>query len=332
MSTFSQEFSEISRLVEEKSKILLATHQRPDGDAIGSMVGMFSVFSELPGKEVVMFSKDPVPENFKFLPHCEHILQEIPNGFSPDIFIGLDYGAFDRLGVNSSILADSIVVAFDHHPLNQQKGDILIVDPSLSSTCELVYDFITHAGYSISLTTAQALLTGIFTDTGGFKHVNTSFKTLNIVANLLNRGVYMKNLYKNTFSSKPVLALRTWGHVLKNITYDREVGMCYAGITHSKFNELGASLDDFDGIVNVMSMPPEASFSLLLIEYRPKLIKGSMRSEPFKKELRGENFVGVDVSGIAQSLGGGGHKYAAGFEVEGETLENVLKRVKTKAR
>lgn len=332
MLYFDREFSEISRLIHEKKRILLATHQRPDGDAIGSMIGMFSTIAELPGKEVRMFSKDPVPENFRFLPHCDNIAQEISSGFFPDLFIGLDYGDFDRLGVQSSALENSIVVAFDHHPLNRQRGDILVIDPSLSSTCELIYNFIVHAGYYISSHTAEALLTGIFTDTGGFKHINTSVKTLSITANLLNRGVRIKSLYKNTFSDKPMSTLRTWGYVLENISCDREVGMCYAGITYSKFNELGASLDDFEGVVNIMDMPPDISFSLLLIEHKPEVIKGSMRSEPFKKGLGSESFTGVDVSRIAQYMGGGGHKYAAGFEAEGETLENVLKHVKKTAR
>lgn len=331
MSSFEREFYEISRLVSEKSRILLATHQRPDGDAIGSMVGMFSALAEIPGKEIVMFSKDPVPENFKFLSHYESVLQDIPNNYTPDIFIGLDYGDFDRLGVADRILENSVVITFDHHPLNRQRGHILVIDPSLSSTCELVYNFIVYAGYYISSHTAEALLTGIFTDTGGFKHINTSIETLSIVANLLNRGVYIKNLYKNTFSDKPISTLKAWGYVLENISIDQEIRMCYSCITLDKFFELGVSLDDFEGVVNAMSMPPDISFSLLLIEHEPGLVKGSMRSESFKRGLGSESFTGVDVSMIAEYLGGGGHKYAAGFEVEGEALENVLKRVKSRA-
>ena len=132
--SFDREFEEVSKLLREKKRILLATHQRPDGDAIGSMIGMFLAISELGDKDVVMFSKDPVPDNFKFLPCWDLIMEEIPRGFSPDILIGLDYGDFGRLGVDENTVRNSIIITFDHHPLNKQKGDVMIIDPLLSST------------------------------------------------------------------------------------------------------------------------------------------------------------------------------------------------------
>ncbi|OGZ58311.1 MAG: hypothetical protein A3B96_01785 [Candidatus Spechtbacteria bacterium RIFCSPHIGHO2_02_FULL_43_15b] len=327
--SFDREFEEVSKLLREKKRILLAIHQRPDGDAIGSMIGMFLAISELGDKDVVMFSKDPVPDNFKFLPCWDLIMEEIPRGFSPDILIGLDYGDFGRLGVDENTVRNSIIITFDHHPLNKQKGDVMIIDPLLSSTCELVYNFLIHEGYTISSGAAEALLMGIFTDTGGFSHINTTVKTLSVSAELLGLGVYIKNLHKHAFSNRSLSSVRVWGYVLQNIRYCKDIGMCYAGIDMRGFEELGSRLDDFEGVVNIMNMPPEAFFSLLLIEHKPAVIKGSMRSEPFKRGLGGKgDGAGVDVSKIAKELGGGGHRYAAGFEISGETLENVVEYVK----
>ena len=317
---FSSEFDEVFSLIEQKSNILLAVHERPDGDALGSMIAMFSVLKRKKGKKVVMFSKDPLPENLKFLPYSENIVHDTEIGeFVPDLFFGFDYGDFKRLGVDSDLIKDAKVVTFDHHPPLRQIGDILIIDPAASSTCEILYRFLRYGKCFISMRTATALLTGIFTDTGGFAHVNTSISTLNAAGDLLRCGASMTKLQKQTFSDKSPHTLRVWGSILRHVLRDEKAGMSYVMISHKEFIKLGACLDDFEGIVSIINTPPDARFSLLLIEHTPKVIKGSMRSEPFKK---------VDVSRIANALGGGGHKYAAGFELKGETLKNAVERVK----
>lgn len=314
---FRDKFSEVSQLIKGKNKILLASHERPDGDALGSMTAMFSVLRTFPRKEVVMFSKDPTPSNLSFLPFVEHIVSS--TNFSPELFIAFDYGDFSRLGVDDEVIRDADIVTFDHHPEFNQRGDIKIIDTSCSSTCEMIYDFFISEGYPITPETAKSLLTGIFTDTGGLSHVNTSRKTLEAAGNLLRYGASLKKVHKHTFAGKPERVLKTWGGILKNISREEDVGMAYVAVSSDKFEELDASLENFEGIVNLIAMPPDVMFSLLLIEHKPGVVKCSMRSEPFK---------GVDVSRIARALGGGGHKYAAGFEMRGETLKNVVNRVK----
>lgn len=324
MMNFSKEFDEVERLIQQKRKILFAIHERPDGDALGSMIAMFSVLRRLAGKETVMFSTDPIPPHLSFLPYSDEIIHDIGDrDFKPDLFLGFDYGDFLRLGVPETVLSDAVIVTFDHHPLVKQKGDIVIIDSSVSSTCELVYHFLCNAGYRISSRTATALLTGIFTDTGGFAHVNTTFETLRVAGDLLRYGTSLRQIHKHTFSSKSPSALRVWGHVLRGIIRDPDMGMAYGAVTLEDFEKFGSSLDDFEGIVNIINTPPDVRFSLLLVEHKPGVFKGSLRSEPFKR---------VDVARIARALGGGGHKYAAGFELEGETLKNALERVKIVAR
>lgn len=314
-------FSEIARLIREKNKILLASHESPDGDALGSMTAMFSAIITHSGKEILMFSKDPVPSNLKFIPRVESISSAILN-FSPDLFIALDYGDFARLGVSEREVGSATTVTFDHHPEYKQKGDIKVIDTSYSSTCEIVYDFFVSQNYTITPDIAKSLLAGIFTDTGGLAHVNTTIKTLRAVGDLLKRGASLRKVQKHAFAEKSEGALKVWGRVLSDISRDEGAGMAYAIVSSDKFRELGASLENFEGLVNLIAAPPDVAFSLLLIEREPGLVKGSMRSEPFK---------GMDVSRIARSLGGGGHKYAAGFEMRGETLKNVVEYVKKAA-
>jgi phosphoesterase RecJ-like protein len=318
---YSQEFSKVAQLIKEKNNVLLAVHERPDGDALGSMIAMFSLLRKFGDKRVVMFSKDPVPPHLAFLPYSERVTCE-RSEFVPDLFFGFDYGDFSRLGIDYNSLSSSIIVTFDHHPPFKQMGDVVIIDTSASSTCEILYNFIKEAGYEISPRIATALLTGIFTDTGGFAHVNTSVATLKAAGDLLRYGVSVQNLHKHTFSRKSPETLRVWGHILKDILCDSDIGMAYVAISLERFRELASSLDDFEGIVNIINTPPDIRFSLLLIEHEPQVIKGSLRSEPFQ---------GVDVSMIARALGGGGHKYAAGFERSDESLKDVLERVKIAA-
>lgn len=325
MINFQKEFSQISTFIQGKKRILLATHEHPDGDALGSMTAMYSVLRRYPDKAVVMFSKDPVSKQFQHLPQWQEIVPEIPphDVFSADLFFAFDYGDYHRLGIGEDEVRDATVVSFDHHPLRKQRGNVMVVDPSCSSTCELLYRFFSSEGYRISHQTATALLTGILTDTGGFAHVNTSVETLRVAENLLRYGTSTFNLYRHTFSSKSPRTLRVWGHILKNISRDQDLGMAYALISHDEYVDLALTLDDLDGIVNIIILPPDVRFSLLLVERDQGVVKGSMRSEPFKK---------VDVSRIASALGGGGHTYAAGFERRGESLQDVVECVKIVAQ
>jgi bifunctional oligoribonuclease and PAP phosphatase NrnA len=318
MEKFKEEFILISNLIEENDDFLLAVHEYPDGDALGSMIAVFSVLSEIYDKQVVMFSKDPVPDNLRFLPHSEGIVQKDIE-LSPNILFGFDYGDFARLGLKKSRLNKSVIVTFDHHPYLKQEGDIMVIDEEASSTCEVIYDFFVQAKYTISAQMATALLTGIFTDTGGFSHINTSVKTMRVVGDLLHCGASIPKIYKHTFCSKSPSAMKVWGHVLRNTMRDEETGMAFACLKYDELMILTTNKEDFDGIANTMIMPPDVKFSLLLLEYEPGVLKGSLRSESFK---------GVDVSAIARSLGGGGHKYAAGFETTGDNIDNVIKLVR----
>ena len=150
-SQFQNEFSQVSKLIQQKQNILLAIHEHPDGDALGSMIAMFSILRRFPDKKIVMFSRDPVPENFKFLPYCKYIVHDISqvSKFPPDLFLGFDYGDFYRLGIEEKLIENAAVVTFDHHPFLKQKGDILIIDNSASSTCEIMYNFFRKENYDI---------------------------------------------------------------------------------------------------------------------------------------------------------------------------------------
>jgi phosphoesterase RecJ-like protein len=159
---------------------------------------------------------------------------------------------------------------------------------------------------------ATCLLTGIFTDTGSFMHDSTSPDILKLAASLMGKGARLSHIAHETYQKKELSGLKIWGRALSRIIMNEKTGATVSVITAQDLTECGATLDDLSGVVNMLNTLPETKYALLLTEYEPGKIKGSLRSEPHK---------GVDVGVMAKKMGGGGHRLAAGFEVEGHLVE-----------
>lgn len=316
-SLFKAAYEEIS-----KSKVVaIAVHKNPDGDAIGSMLGLADLIEKnLPRITVIRFSCDPVPGSMYFLAGAKKIVSTFPA--DADLIIGLDYGNVDRLGIPSQYLSKEVkMVTFDHHPVDRQSGYVMVIDSDCSSTAELLYLFARELELTISSDCAQCLLTGIFTDTGGFVHANTTARALSVTADLMEKGASISQIQQHVFA-KPPHVLRAWGDIFSRTKLDETLKMVYASVSFSQFSGYDISQDELSGVVETLNTVEESRFAAFLLEYKEGRVKGSLRSEPFK---------GVDVSAIAKLLGGGGHKYASGFEVEGN-VERVEEKLKEAAR
>ena len=167
-------------------------------------------------------------------------------------------------------------------------------------------------GVAIDKVVALNLLTGIFTDTGGFRHANVTSDTLEIAAELLRRGARLDLISRFTMSRKDLPKLRVWAMALEHARFDEKRKVVYTVVTAEDLEKAGAREEDLEGVAELLNTIPEAKFSMLL-KQRGGEVKGSLRSEPHK---------GVDVSEIARSFGGGGHKLAAGFKFDG-TIEKT---------
>ena len=298
-----KQFDEALKIMEEARSIVLAGHKEPDGDSIGSTLGFYTALREnLPRKEVVPYSYDNVPASLRFLKASRFIKHEL-NWF-PDLVIGFDYGDFERLGLPQIVVGGARVITFDHHLESRQQGDVKIIDQSFASTTELVYEFFKAAGWAVSRDTALCLLTGIMTDTGGFLH-NTSARTLKNTGELLQMGAPLEEVYAEAFIKSPRV-INIWGNLLERIVKNTEHGYILLTVSYEDFKKYGIIADDLQGIVSILGVVSEANFAVFLAEHEPGRVKGSFRSEPYK---------GIDVAQIAKVLGGGGHKYAAGFSL-----------------
>jgi phosphoesterase RecJ-like protein len=309
-------------LIKSSENILILTHKNPDGDAIGSALGLAQALDYLDNKNIECFSKDEIPDVFNFLPGVSNIKNQIDSKHY-NLIILLDCAFFNRTGIdNIKEIASSYdnLLIVDHHPKNEiERNCLYIIDSEASSTAILIYALLEKMKIKITKNISDCLLTGIFTDTGGFQHSNTDPQSLEIAAELMRKGSRIDKIAKNIFNGKNIPAIKLWGKALSRIQTDKSTGMAASYISKNDIEECGAKEEDASGLVNIINTISDAKFSLLLTESKDRKIKGSLRSEDYK---------GIDVSEIARSLGGGGHKLASGFEVEEEDIGGGVERIK----
>jgi len=316
-----EKFVEAYNLIQNSKRILLATHESPDGDGLASMLAMYHWLESIKPGAIFLYSKDEIPKYLKFLPGIEKIQGQIPEG-EFDLLIGFDYGDFKRLGLDEWLKTqpEIKIITFDHHPAGRQMGTINLIDTTSSSTAELIYDFFEASEVKFNKDIAKLILCGIVVDTGIFKHSNTTPKTLRVVKNLLLKGVTTKEIVKHLEEDlRPISAMRLWGEALLRIKIEPKSGLAVSFAHKEDFLRHNAEKEHLSEFSSLMATIPEARFSVFLAEEpeEPQFIKGSLRSE---------NYHNADVSTIAKHFGGGGHKLASGFETE-STMEEVLKKL-----
>ncbi len=296
-------------LIFQHENILLITHKNPDGDAIGTTLGLYLALVKL-GKNPEPFCVDPVPSNFLFLPESSQFINQF-NIKNFDMIVVLDCGSISQMGLGDKkekeILNSNLpLINIDHHISNPKFASINIVESKTAACAQIIYYLISEAKVKINKYIATCLLTGLYTDTGGFMHDNTTPEVLKIASRLLVLGGRYNKISSN-IRLKTIPALRLWGRALSRIQKDRQLGIATSIITKKDLSECEASYDDLSGVVSLINTIPNIKATLLLSEREGGEIKGSLRSEAG----------GLDVSKVAAVLGGGGHPRASGFSVKG---------------
>lgn len=303
-------FNKLKQILEEKKRFALVCHVDPDGDAIGALSAL-SASLEDRGKEPFPVCFDPVPPIFQFLLSGKTISRSLPEKF--DALILLDNGDRRRTGFPDEIpeiKRNLPVINIDHHPKNDlwRMAIINYTDSSASSTCELLYRIFTGLQWEITPDIATSLLAGIFYDTGGFRHSNTSRIVLDTVADLLKKGARLKKITEKLENDRPFSLLKLWGIALDRLKFNEEFGISVSVLTRSDIEGVRAREEEISGLVNLLNSASESRASLLLYESERGKIKGSLRTD------RDD----IDLAQLAGVLGGGGHKKAAGFTLEGK--------------
>jgi phosphoesterase RecJ-like protein len=307
----NKEYIEEVRLrIEQADRVMVCAHTRPDGDAIGSVLAMGQALQDA-GKYVQMVLEDGVPSALRFLPGSEKILTQPEGSF--DLVIVLDSSQVSRVG---SVLdeVDQIDLNIDHHPDNSHFAEINLVDSVAVSATQILTRLLPKFGLTISPTVASNLLTGMITDTIGFKTDNMHPEVLRLAADLYEMGADLPKLYHNAIAAKTFEAVRYMGSGLSQLT--RKNGLVWTVLTlENKKNANYPGRDDAD-LVNIISAIDSADVALIFVEQHPDQVKVSWRTRSLE----------VDVSKVAHQFGGGGHRAAAGAMIEGN-LQAVQEEV-----
>lgn len=290
----------------DKSKnVLIASHVRPDGDAIGSLLAM-GLALRASGKSVQMVLVDGVPSSFKHLAGSELIEKE--PGESHDTFITVDSADFRRVGkVFENFGPPDINI--DHHKTNERFGRLNLIEAEEVATAAILARHLPEWGYNITQPIAAALLTGIVTDTLGFRTSNTNPSALRLCAMLMETGVDMTELYRKALVMKSYPAARYWGAGLSRL--EQKNGMVWATLTLSDRKISGYGGNDDADLINMISAIEGNKIGMIFVEQSDNHVKVSWRAlEP-----------GIDVSKVAKHFTGGGHAAAAGADIPGALSE-----------
>lgn len=304
----------ISEDIKNIQTIYITGHINPDGDCIGSTFGFALAMASL-GKTPVILLGD-YAERFNTLKGCEYVYKGDYSALVPDIMFSIDCGSKDRLGDAEAVFDRAgYTYNIDHHISNTSFADVNIINASASSSCEVIYEllspFVKPDRYM-----AEALYTGILTDTGGFMHNSTSERSHEIAGRLVSCGVdtsvlHSRFMHEHSLNEAKILARAIEKMQLKD-------GIAYTAITAEDMSECGVSAKNLDAVVSYLINTEGAEAAVFACE-RGDIVKLSFRSKS------------VNVGEIARALGGGGHMLASGAGVEGN-IDEVLGKAVSEVR
>lgn len=317
MKLEKNELKGIDEAIKKAETILLIPHKSPDGDTLGSALGLYHSLKQMGKSPTVDCVDEPAPV-FNFMPGIETVKQGIDH-IDYDLVFIVDAGATHLTGVHERFPQlfnkSREVVNIDHHPTNDYYGKYNLVKPTAAATTMVIYQMITDLGMPLDRHAATCLLTGVYTDTGSFMHSNTDAETMRIAARLLAKGANLRGISHDIFQTTKISTMRLWGRVLRNIHRTPD-GVTMSVVTQKDFEECGATYEEMTGVVDYVNSVPNSAYSVILTE-KQGAVKGSLRT------LNED----VDVSAIAGQYGGGGHTKAAGFTVKGHLEKEVRWKV-----
>jgi phosphoesterase RecJ-like protein len=295
----------IKEAINEAANILAITHVDPDGDALGSLTAVGVAMTRL-GKQVTLLCDGPVPPRFRYLPMSDQVQPFADHASAYDLIISVDCGDELRLGRAFAKLVEPlpVFINIDHHVTNTHFGKINLVDASAVSATEILYDLFSELGYRLTADLALCLLTGVVTDTLGFRTVGVNAKTLRIASDLMAAGADLSLVTMQSLNLKPISTLRLWQIGLGNMRLEN--GLIWASISNEERESVGHLSPSTAGLVNLMADVNQAAISAVLLEMGDGSIRVGFRCRP-----------PYSVSEVAQNLGGGGHQLAAGCTLEG---------------
>ncbi len=308
--------NEMYELIKSSNNILILTHESPDGDAIGSSMATYYMLKDM-GKTVDVVIPE-IPETFLFMSNIDHVLSQSDNEY--DLAIVLDCATKERIGETNhefSRCKQSIVI--DHHMSNIPYGTLNHVEPNTPACCQVLFYLFKNWNVKITNDIGEALLSGMLTDTSGFRNNDTNKETFLMAAELADKGIDVHKIYYLVLSKKSMAQ-----YLLMKMTLDRlelldDGKIAFSYISEEDMANVGAKMGDHEGLVDLGRNVGGVEVSIFMRE----------TADCYRISLRSNGKVNVNT--VAQKFGGGGHKMASGIKTTGdfkETKENIINAIK----
>jgi phosphoesterase RecJ-like protein len=307
----AESIARILRILRDHETFLVTSHARPDGDAIGSALGLQHLLESI-GKRVTVAFADPIPTMYQCLPGVDRIQRAIPGGDLPDVAILLECDSIARTGFDR--VAAHMVLNIDHHQSGRTFADFNWIDPGACAVGAMIYDLAIAADIEITPEIASCLYTAVLTDTGSFTYASTAASTFGLAEHLLECGAEADRITQAIYFSSPESKVRILGAALANLKIDGEVAS--ASVSCDEMDRAGAIPEDCEGIVNHLIGISGIRAAVFLRELPA--------GDHFRLNLRSKG--SVDVAEVAEHFGGGGHRNASGCTDAG-SLTEVTPRV-----
>jgi len=302
----------IDRIIEgirASRTICVAGHIRPDGDCVGSQLGLTLALKN-EGKRVVCWNEDRIPQKYEFLDR-DGIIQKPRRGLKFDCVVAADSATFDRLGsVGRCIANRKLFINVDHHESNTRFADINWVSAREPSTGELIFRLLKVAKWPITKRIADNLFTAVSTDTGSFQYPSTRPGTYHVAGELVRRGADLARICNEVYQSYPVSRARLLRHIYSHFRLTHQDQIAYFWLKQADFARTGADSSEAEGLIDQIRAFAPVVVACVFEELAPELTRVSLRSKSDK----------VNVNDIAAQFGGGGHPAAAGARIPGSPL------------
>lgn len=318
---YSEQLQAAKSFIQTNDHFLVVSHVQPDGDAISSTCAVGYLLDRLK-KNFVMINEDSIPEKFGYLPQVEQIqlVTKDPQHFFKHI-IAVDCADLSRMGQAEQLISPNPeILNIDHHPTNNDYGQLNLVEPSAAATAEILYDLYDQFDLAWDQDFATCIYTGILTDTGGFRYANTTAKLMNIAADLLRYGVNAHEMAEKLLEKRSYNHLQLLGRALNTLSFTEDRRVSWVALSEKDIKETNASIDDYEGIVHYPRNIDGVDVGILFREVDSETVKISLRSSDR-----------VNVSEIAKFFNGGGHVRAAGATLK-SSLSNAVSLVINKVK
>lgn len=310
MTISRESLEQLKNLIDQADEIGVVSHVNPDGDNLGSSLGLARALRNY-GKDVEVLGHDTVDNYLKFLPDLEYYKNDYKDSY--DLLLILDASEFDRIGDAQPVAHNSKKTAvIDHHLGGKITSDLNIIHPDAPATCQLVYEIINKLDLPLDEKTASLLFTGIVTDTGRFMYYDTNRETFDVAGKLIDAGADKDFIYQALYQNKPIKTLKFETDLIANAEFMEN--KVFAIASKDKIDEFGVQMGDSEHVVNILRDLEGIEVAMLLKEYDNGEYKVSMRSK------------GIDIAKVARENGGGGHVNASGFSIFDDSLESAAKK------